>query len=115
MQSVPLHVFCLGPVRRWPAWGGGRLVPFYPYLALGRVPPCGRACASGAVRRRGGLVWGGSLCAAPPEGVAGGPQGAGGCSPSLCLPCAGIKAAVIGVPQFMEGVASILLRFVSAC
>ena len=35
--------------------------------------------------------------------------------PSVCLPWAGTRAGVIGVAQFMEGLASILLWFVFAC
>ena len=44
--SVPCPICCL--------WGGCGLVPFPLCLAWGRLPPCGRACASGAVRRRRG-------------------------------------------------------------
>ena len=95
---------------------GGGPVFFSPCLAWGRVPPGGPACASLAVRRRGG--GGGAACVpSPPAAWPGGPRGGG--SPylglSLCLSWAGTKAGVIGVAQFMEGVASILLRFVFAC
>ena len=54
----------------------------------------------------------------PPRGRGRGALRGGGSfyvSPSLCLPWAGTRAGVIGVAQFMEGVASILLRFMSAC
>ena len=76
MRSGPLRVFCLGLVRRLAFFrGGGGPVPFPPWLALGRVPPCGRSCASGAVRRRGG---GGAACVPPPQGAwQGGPEGRG--------------------------------------
>ena len=52
-----------------------------------------------------------------PKAWLGGPKGWGSpyLGPSLCLPWAGTKAGVIVVPQFMEGVASILLRIVFAC
>ena len=85
MRSVPLRVSCPSPVRGLASSGGrGRgPVPFPPYLVLGRVPPRGRACASGAVQRRrvGG---GGAGCVLPSlGGVAGGPQGAEGRSTSL--------------------------------
>ena len=63
---------------------------------------------------RGG---GDGLCAAPPAGVAGGPRGKGVALPRsvFCLPWAGTKVGVSGVAQFMESVAPIVLRFVSAC
>ena len=68
MRSVPLHVYCLGPVHRLACFGGGGAVPFPPCLALGPAPPRGQACASGAVRH-----WGGRPCAASPKGVVGRP------------------------------------------
>ena len=97
--------------------GGGGPVPFPPCLACGCVPPFGRARASRGVLAPGGRGGGGGgLCAVLPRGVAGGARGGGSFYPglSLCLPWAGTKAAVIGVAQFMEGVASILLRLVLA-
>ena len=69
---------------------------------------------SGAERGGGG----GDLCAAPPWRCGRGVSRGGGSfyhGPFLCLPLAGTKAGVIGVAQFMEGVVSILFRFVSAC
>ena len=58
------------------------------------------------------------VCRPPPPRVRGfgAPRGGGSLylGPSLCLPWAGTKAGVIGVAQFMEGVASILLRLVFA-
>ena len=63
-------------------WGGGGLVPFPPCLALGRVPTCGRACASGAVRR-----WGGRPVCRSPRGRVWGAPGGGGRSTSV-LPSA---------------------------
>ena len=102
----------------------------------------GLFCSPGRRARPGGLAAGGSVPAVtpahlprwrpggggglgrsvsrPPSGAwLGGPRGAGGgeslcLGSSLCLPCAGTKAGFIGVVQPMEGVASILLRFVSA-
>ena len=65
------------PCAVWLALGGGGPVPFPPCLTLGRVPPCGRACASWVVRRRGGPGGGCGLCAAPPEAWPGGPEGQG--------------------------------------
>ena len=119
MPSVPLRVSCPSPLRRLARFGGGGgPVPFPPCLVLGRVPLGGRACVSGAVRRRRGGGGGGSLCAIPPWGRGrGGPRGGGSLylGPSLCLPCAGTKAGVIGVAQFMEGVVYILFRLVSEC
>ena len=52
-----------------------------------------------------------------PEVWPGGPEGRGSLylGPSLCLPWAGTKAGVIGIAQFMDGVASILLRLLFAC
>ena len=111
MRLVPFRVSCPSPVRRLASSGGRG-------LALGPVPPCGRACASGAVQCRGG-GGGGAVCVPPsPGGVVGGPRGAANrgllcLGPSLCLPWAGTKAGFIGVTLFMEGVVSLLLRFVS--
>ena len=64
---------------------GGGLVPFPPYLVLCYVPPRGRACASGAVRRWGGGGGGRSVCRPPSMVWLGGPggRGAGGCSASV--------------------------------
>ena len=102
-SAFPASVLCT--VRLVFFWGGGGPVPFPPCLAWGRVPPCGRACASGAAGRRGGR--GGRR--APRVG------GSLYLVPSLCLSWAGTKAGVIGVARVMEGAASIPLRFVFAC
>ena len=61
---------------------------------------------------------GGRLCAALSQSPGWGAPGAGNrgslcLSPSLCLPWPGTNAGFIGVAQCMEGVLSILLRFVS--
>ena len=104
------------PARACGGWGSP--VSFPPCLALSRVPPCGRACASGAVQRQGGAGGGGRPVCRPPWGRGRGAPRGGGLlylAPSLCLPWAGTNAGVSGVAQFMEGVAPILLRFVSAC
>ena len=89
----------LGPVLRlacfWFFLGGGGGGPISPCPAWGCVPPLGRACAA----RAGGV--GGGLCFC--------------LRPSLSLPWAGNKAAVIGIAPAMEGVAPILLRFLFAC
>ena len=89
--------------------GGGGPVPFPPYLALGRVPPCGRAWVGGR----------GAACMPPPprRRGRGASRGLGSLylGPSFCFPRAGTKAGVIGVAQFMEDLVSILFRFVSAC
>ena len=50
------------PCAFWLAFGGGSLVTFPPCLALGRVPTCARACASGLIRRLGGRGGGGAAC-----------------------------------------------------
>ena len=57
------------------------------------------------------------MCRPPRRRGRGAPGGGGSLylGPSLCLPWAGTKAGVIGVAQFMEGVASILLGFVLMC
>ena len=96
--------------------GGGGPVPFPPCLAWGFVPPLGRARASGAFWRRGGGGGGRPVCRPPRRRGSRIPRGRGllYLGPSLCLPWAGNKAGVIGVAQVMEGVASILLRFVYA-
>ena len=75
-----------------------------------------RPARSGAGRGGGG--GGGRPVCRPPRGCGGGaPRGGGSfyLGPTLCLPWAGTKAGVIGVAQFMEGVASLLLPFVFAC
>ena len=116
MRSVLLGVSCPSPVRRLAiSGGGGRPVPFPPNPVPGRVRPRRRACASGAVRRRGS--WGEGLCR-PPSGAWLGSRRSGGSRylcPSLCLSWAGTKAGAIGVAQSMEGVVSILFWFLSAC
>ena len=90
--------------------GGGAAWSLSPRTWLWVVCPL----VSGPGRGRGG----GGLCAACPRGVAGGPRGGGGLlylGLSLCLPWAGTKAGGIGIALLMEGVVSILSRFVSAC
>ena len=70
---------------------------------------------SGAGGGRGG--GGRPVCRPPPPGRGrGAPRGRGWLylGLSLCFPWAGTKAGVIGVAQFMKGVASVLLRFVFA-
>ena len=122
-----------------PVQGAGRAVPCGLYPSAFPASVC---CAvwlvfwGGAARPRSSCAWLWVVCplAGRPvrpgqSGVGGGggrpplgrrrgaPRGRGSLylSPSLCLPWAGTKAGVIGVAQFMEGVASILLRFVFAC
>ena len=77
MWFVPHHVSCPSLVRCLAGHGrGGRPVPFPPCLALGRVPPRERACASEAVWRRGvGGREGGSVCHPPSGASLGGPGG----------------------------------------
>ena len=98
----------------WAAGGGA--VRFSPCLELRRVPPCRRACASGAVGRQEKQM-GGPVCRPPWGRGRGAPRGGGSLylGLSLCPPWAGTKAGVIGVAQFMEGVAPKVRRFVSAC
>ena len=105
------------PCAVWLVLGGGGRVPFPPCLAWDCVPPRGRARASGAVGRQGGQGGGRPVCRPPRGRCRGAPRGGGSLylGPSLCLPRAGTKAGVMGVTQFMEGVACILLRFVFAC
>ena len=80
-------------------------------LLTGGPPRQGR---SGAGEDR---VEGGAVCRPPRSRGRGAPRGGGSLypGPSLCLPWAGTKAGVISVAQFLEGMASILLRFVFAC
>ena len=118
MRSVPLRVSCFGLVRCLACfWGGGGgrsrsprawlgvLCP----LAGGPVPPGPSGAGEGG---------GGGLCAGPTRGHGwGAPRGGRSLylGPPLCLPWAGTKAGVIGVAQFLDLVASILLWFVFVC
>ena len=72
-SACPAPVLC--PV--WFALGGGRLVPFPPYLAWGCVPPVGWVRASGAFQRRG-VGWGGGRPVRRSPHLCGGASGAGG-------------------------------------
>ena len=99
MRFVPLRVSHPSPVRRLASsgggGGGGGPVPFPPCLALDRVPPRGRACASGVVRRRGAVVGGRFVCRPPSGAWLGGPgvRGAGGRS-ALVRPSASLGPAL---------------------
>ena len=118
MRSVPLRVSCLGLVHRLACFlGGGRPGPVPPVPGLGSCAPLRAGpCVRGGPAP-GGAGGGGGLCAAAPRGRGRRALRGGGLlylGSSLCLPWASTKAGVIGVAQFMEGVASILLRFVFA-
>ena len=87
--------------------------------ALGRragpqpqTPRSPRCCRLAAWYR-----WGGGRVPSSPEAWSGGPEGreVALLRPSLCFPWAGTKSGVIGVAQFVDGMASILLWFVFAC
>ena len=100
-----------GLLRGGGGGGGGGPAPFPPI-------PGSRLCAPLWAGLGGWGGGGGGLCAAPPRGRGRGVLRGGGLlypGPSLCLPWAGTKAGGIGVAQLMEGVVSILFRFVSAC
>ena len=102
-------------IREWPA-------PCTPWPRSG-MPPRGRACASLGVSAPGECVrdwvvrsrcpwWRGwvPVC----RGVsAGGGRGFFCLGPSVCLPRTRTNAGFVGVTLYIEGVASILLRFVS--
>ena len=119
---MPLRVSRPGPVLCLVSFGAGRPGPFVPLPgSVLRAPSWTGLCVRGGPGP-GGCGGGGSL-AAPLGGPAGsgsfgGSRGAGGwgllcLGPSLCLPCTGTKAGFFRVAQSMEGVVSILLRFLS--
>ena len=118
-RSVPFRVSCLYPVRCLACLGGGVARSRSPLAWHGLVCPLmggparpGRSGAGG-----GGGRGGRPVCRPPRRRGRGAPRGGGllYLVPSLCLPWTGTKAGVIGVAQFMEGVASTLLRFVFPC
>ena len=119
---MPLRVSCPGPVPRVVCFwgGGGRPGPVSPLPGLGLCALRGVGLRVWGVPAPGGGVgWGGGapVRRAPRLCGRGGQWGGGSpcLGPSLCLPWAGNKAGVLGVPLAMEGVAPIPLRFVLAC
>ena len=119
MQSVPLRVSRPSPVRCLASSGRGGLPgPFPPVPGSGSCPSSWAGLCVRGGPAPGGWGGGGGLCAALPLGRGWGAPRAGGSvylGPSLCLPLAGTKAGVIGVAKSMEGVVSIVFRFMSAC
>ena len=119
-----LHRSC-APPSLFGGGGGGGARSLHPLALLWIARPLvGGPVRPGGVRHLG--VWGGgAICLPPPpwgvvgSGSVGGSRRAGGggllcLSPSLCLPRTGTNAGCVGVALSMEGVVSILLRFVFA-
>ena len=75
MRSVPLCVFCLGPVRRLACLRGGQpnLLPSVPVFGSCAPLRAGLCVRGGPAWGGGGVAGGGGggLCTAPPGGVAG--------------------------------------------
>ena len=110
---MPLRISCFGPVRRRASFREGRPGPVPPMPGFGSCAPL----RAGLCIRDGLSQGGRPVCRSPWELGWGAPRGGGllYLGPSVCLPWVGTKAGLVGVAQFMEGVASILLKFVSAC
>ena len=104
------------PCSAWLALGEGAAGSPFPSTWLGAVPSLWGGSARLERSNAGG--WGGGWLAPRPPWCRGrGGQWGGESSyfgPSLCLPWAGNKAGVFGVPLAMEGVAPISLRFLLA-
>ena len=122
---LPTWVGVARAPRVVPVQGAGRAVPCGPCpSAFPASVSCAVLLAWGRGLRAGPCVWGGPEPrgagkggTAPPWGRGrGAPRGGGSLylGPSLCLPWAGTTARVIGVAQFMEGLVSILPRFMFA-